>query len=162
CVATLYTFAIGLPITIAFARLAPAFKRWTALRRWIVYIAGVVSSSGVGTFVAGLVIVACGLHTLDQMWGGYFRGLESSSAIAIPATAVVFVFVGLRRRLEDSERSRTATERERERAVALATEARLASLESRIRPHFLFNALNSAIALIPEDPRRAEKLLERL
>src|SRR5690606_22481923 len=49
-----------------------------------------------------------------------------------------------------------------QRAIGLATEARLASLESRVRPHFLFNALNSAIALIPEDPRRAEDLLERL
>jgi LytS/YehU family sensor histidine kinase len=31
-----------------------------------------------------------------------------------------------------------------------------------VRPHFLFNALNSAIALIPEDPKRAEDVLERL
>ena len=44
----------------------------------------------------------------------------------------------------------------------MANEARLASLESRVRPHFLFNSLNSAIALIPEDPARAEQVLERL
>jgi LytS/YehU family sensor histidine kinase len=31
-----------------------------------------------------------------------------------------------------------------------------------VRPHFLFNALNSALALIPEDPKRAEDVLERL
>jgi len=31
-----------------------------------------------------------------------------------------------------------------------------------VRPHFLFNALNSAIALIPDDPQRAENLLVRL
>jgi LytS/YehU family sensor histidine kinase len=48
------------------------------------------------------------------------------------------------------------------RALAVAAEARLASLESRVRPHFLFNSLNSAIALIPEDPARAEQVLERL
>jgi two-component system, LytTR family, sensor histidine kinase AlgZ len=53
-------------------------------------------------------------------------------------------------------------EAERQRAIALAAEARLASLESRVRPHFLFNALNSAIALIPEEPHRAEDVLERL
>jgi two-component system, LytTR family, sensor histidine kinase AlgZ len=43
-----------------------------------------------------------------------------------------------------------------------ATTARLAELQARIRPHFLFNSLNSAIALVREDPARAESLLEDL
>lgn len=42
------------------------------------------------------------------------------------------------------------------------TAARLAELQSRIRPHFLFNTLNSAIALARLDPARAEGLLEDL
>jgi len=42
------------------------------------------------------------------------------------------------------------------------TTARLAELQARIRPHFLFNSLNSAIALVREDPGRAESLLEDL
>ena len=42
------------------------------------------------------------------------------------------------------------------------TAARLAELQARIRPHFLFNSLNSAIALVREDPARAETLLEDL
>jgi two-component system sensor histidine kinase AlgZ len=42
------------------------------------------------------------------------------------------------------------------------TTARLAELQARIRPHFLFNSLNSAIALVREDPARAEALLEDL
>ncbi len=40
--------------------------------------------------------------------------------------------------------------------------ARLAELQARIRPHFLFNALNSAIALVRDDPARAEAVLEDL
>ena len=47
------------------------------------------------------------------------------------------------------------------RMPAAAT-ARLAELQARIRPHFLFNSLNSAIALVREDPARAESLLEDL
>ncbi len=43
-----------------------------------------------------------------------------------------------------------------------ATAARLAELQARIRPHFLFNTLNSAIALVRDDPARAETLLEDL
>ena len=42
------------------------------------------------------------------------------------------------------------------------TTARLTELQSRIRPHFLFNTLNSAIALVREEPAKAEMLLEDL
>jgi len=51
--------------------------------------------------------------------------------------------------------------RERGKTPA-ATTARLAELQSRIRPHFLFNTLNSAIALVRAEPARAEALLEDL
>lgn len=40
--------------------------------------------------------------------------------------------------------------------------ARLAELQSRIRPHFLFNTLNTAVALVRIDPSRAEAVLEDL
>ena len=43
-----------------------------------------------------------------------------------------------------------------------ATTARLAELQSRIRPHFLFNTLNSAIALVRAEPAQAEAVLEDL
>ncbi len=42
------------------------------------------------------------------------------------------------------------------------TAARLSELQARIRPHFLFNTLNSAIALVRAEPSKAEKLLEDL
>ena len=43
-----------------------------------------------------------------------------------------------------------------------ATAARLQELQSRIRPHFLFNTLNSAIALVRDQPLKAEAMLEDL
>lgn len=42
------------------------------------------------------------------------------------------------------------------------TTARLSELQARIRPHFLFNTLNSAIALVRAEPAKAEALLEDL
>ncbi len=42
------------------------------------------------------------------------------------------------------------------------TTAQLAELQARIRPHFLFNTLNTAIALVREEPLKAENLLEDL
>lgn len=41
-------------------------------------------------------------------------------------------------------------------------EARLQALQARIRPHFLFNSLNTALSLIRTDPQRAETVLEDL
>jgi two-component system sensor histidine kinase AlgZ len=41
-------------------------------------------------------------------------------------------------------------------------EARLQALQARIRPHFLFNSLNTVLSLIRRDPKRAERALENL
>jgi LytS/YehU family sensor histidine kinase len=40
--------------------------------------------------------------------------------------------------------------------------AQLSNVEARLRPHFLFNTLNTASALIVEEPRQAERLLAEL
>jgi two-component system, LytTR family, sensor histidine kinase AlgZ len=51
----------------------------------------------------------------------------------------------------------------RNRAFSPAlNEARLQALQSRIRPHFLFNSLNAVLSLIRTEPRRAETALEDL
>jgi two-component system sensor histidine kinase AlgZ len=42
------------------------------------------------------------------------------------------------------------------------TEAKLQALQSRIRPHFFFNALNAALAVVRADPPRAERMLESI
>lgn len=41
-------------------------------------------------------------------------------------------------------------------------QARWVELQARIRPHFLFNTLNTAVALVRLDPQRAEAVLEDL
>ena len=46
--------------------------------------------------------------------------------------------------------------------VPAETTARLAELQSRIRPHFLFNTLNTALTLVRLDPAKAEGVLEDL
>lgn len=51
--------------------------------------------------------------------------------------------------------------RHRVLSPALA-EARLIALQARIRPHFLFNSLNTALGLLRDEPARAERVLENL
>ena len=45
------------------------------------------------------------------------------------------------------------------RLAVQATAAQLQALQARIRPHFLFNTLNSAVSLARSDPARTEALL---
>jgi two-component system, LytTR family, sensor histidine kinase AlgZ len=40
------------------------------------------------------------------------------------------------------------------------TEARLQALQARIRPHFLFNAINGVLGVLRHEPKRAENALE--
>lgn len=44
----------------------------------------------------------------------------------------------------------------------IQTEAQLKILQARVQPHFLFNSLNSAIALVRSEPQKAQALLEDL
>ena len=53
-------------------------------------------------------------------------------------------------------------ERDEAEARRVATEAQLASLESRVNPHFLFNTLNSIAALVRDDPAAAERMTGQL
>jgi two-component system sensor histidine kinase AlgZ len=97
-----------------------------------------------------------GLSSVLSWWaGGGFEGLLKIGVIPIwlaPAATggvlAALLFQWLRWRA----------------AAALPAEAtaRLAELQSRIRPHFLFNTLNSALTLVRLDPARAEGVLEDL
>ena len=52
---------------------------------------------------------------------------------------------------------------EREKSLAAeSSEAHLVALRSQINPHFLFNALNTLLALIEEKPNEAEAVVEHL
>lgn len=42
------------------------------------------------------------------------------------------------------------------------SDARLMALQARIRPHFLFNSLNSVLGLLGREPKQAEAVLENL
>jgi LytS/YehU family sensor histidine kinase len=61
----------------------------------------------------------------------------------------------MRRRIMRAEVALKAKEAEHARA-------QLESLQSRVQPHFLFNALNSISSLIRQDPARAERMVEHL
>ena len=67
---------------------------------------------------------------------------------------LMFGLLTLIKRREDSERMLAI-----QRALA---EAQLAQLQAQLRPHFLFNALNTVSALMQTDTARADRMLSQL
>ena len=74
----------------------------------------------------------------------------------------ITIYEMMQGRLRETELALRTKERDEADARRLATEAQLASLESRVQPHFLFNTLNSISALIHEDPAGAERMTGQL
>src|SRR4051795_9875305 len=68
----------------------------------------------------------------------------------------------MRRRLEETTVALRTKERGVPEARPRAAEAQLASIESRVQPHFLFNTLNSIAALVHDDPAGAERMTGQL
>ncbi len=83
-------------------------------------------------------------------------------AIGIIFGGGAYFYESSQAKLVETEEQLRQKEIDEAHANRLATEAQLASLESRIHPHFLFNTLNSIAALIREEPILAEKTVEKL
>ena len=93
-----------------------------------------------GGIAAALLFYAASLSLSDG------ASVMRAVLLAMAATALLLVYFELR-----------------SRAISpVQTEARLAALNARIRPHFLFNSLNAVLSLIRARPQQAEAALEAL
>jgi two-component system, LytTR family, sensor histidine kinase AlgZ len=107
--------------------------------------------------LAGQWLAALALGALSGAFGwslGLITGLEffdsrhtlAASVSGVLGAATIFQWLRLRAQAR----------------LPADTTAKLAELQSRIRPHFLFNTLNTALSLVRLDPARAEGVLEDL
>jgi two-component system sensor histidine kinase AlgZ len=136
-----------------------AFPQWF---RWMARVAAMFGACVTGCLIGGLLFVALGWQPLTAYWPQFLGSLKFAAFLTVGAGLTIGIYSTLRERLDETTLQLRTKELERERALKLATEAQLASLESRIHPHFLFNTLNSISSLIPEDPARAERLVEQM
>ena len=128
----------ALPATLLWLIIGCAFKRPLArLSEGLQVLAGIALGALAGAYACGTLALLN--LTRSPPW------LASACTGALLAAGLVTALVW----------------RVRGRTPA-ATTARLAELQSRIRPHFLFNTLNSAIALVRAEPAKAEMVLEDL
>lgn len=118
--------------------------RMTAVQQWL--LCGALGA------LAALVSWALGRWSGLSVWAPPSSAVDALPVVLAPMLAGAALALGVTLWLQWREQARFPAE---------AT-ARLAELQSRIRPHFLFNTLNTALALVRLDPTRAEDVLEDL
>lgn len=154
-ISAIYTVVIGGSCYFLFWWSWPLTQRLQVPWKWAYQLGLLVSVGLAGTLLTDALLLSVGWVRREWFWARYVADLRVSLAF----TLIIGMAISL---YETMHHGLLAKEVERERALKLATEARLSSLESRLHPHFLFNALNSISALIQEDPKRAERLVERM
>lgn len=149
-------------IAVASALMLPWVERGethlTPIARRVVVAITFVGIAALGALAAGGVVLATGLVPTERSRSVMTAGL----GIALLVALLLFTHEMGRERRARAERALEEEADRRHRAERLATEARLASLESRLQPHFLRNALNTISQHIVADPPRAEQLLDQL
>ena len=153
-------------VTVAALFGAPTFIAWVtqmaiytgaalpAVLAWLLTVCGLKRQLGLLP-IPGQWVAAIGFGALSGLYG---CGLLVWMGLAEPSPWLASAASGA---LVSGVLVAALMWRSKARGPAGAT-ARLAELQARIRPHFLFNTLNSAIALVREEPAKAESLLEDL
>ena len=131
--------ALGVCITRAWLGRLSARGAW--LGSWLVAVVVALAFS----YSAGIIGTVLGTGPGRQGFAVFVW--QSALAVALVGVALLrYLFI-----------------RAQWRAQVLAqSEARVQALQARIRPHFLFNSLNTIASLIPEEPIAAERAIEDL
>jgi sensor histidine kinase YesM len=110
--------------------------------------------------VAGVCIARAGLVMALNRWVGWYADLPAFDDVVLTSVAnnllLACLQLGIGHALVLARRDAERRRQTDELRAALA-EARLATLEGQLRPHFLFNALNSIAELVHRDRDAAER-----
>jgi len=158
----LYSQVIGTLGQILFHRFWKRASQMKPLGEWISITMFFIAIGTAGAFLSESIELALGWVSLAKFWTRFAEVVKVCAVLTVQFGVARRVYVSLLSRLERTTLELRERELAEQRAMNLVTEARLAALESKVQPHFLFNALNSIASLIQEDPQRAERLLGRL
>jgi len=160
----------GFVLSIAIGNFAwtlfPAMMRiaagWPRMAAWILYVATMVFCAVAGTAAVATVPLLVGVLDPPDVTILFLQNIAGTVPVTIVMGIAMILIGTTNARIEATELSLRTHQLERERAEKLAAEAQLASLSSRVQPHFLFNTLNSIAGLIREQPAQAEAMIEHL
>jgi sensor histidine kinase YesM len=160
--AFIFSVCIGNLIALAINLSFPRLKAGRSARNLLRMTLMILAAAALGCVIASSLVIVFGLYPPGAFFAIVGESLKTSLLIGLIFGLSAFFYESLKSELETTQSQLSARRLEEERARKLALEARLSSLESRLRPHMLFNTLNSISALIREDPERAERMVERL
>src|SRR5471032_936740 len=160
----LFSSIISSMCAITISAIAPRlFTRVRFPFNWTILIAVLIALSAIGSLLALLILVAVGYVFSRAMFAQWFFGpLKASVIITLVFGIFATLIELLQTRLDDATVALRTKERDEADARRLAAEAQLASIESRVQPHFLFNTLISIASLTHDDPAGAERMTGQL
>ena len=159
---SVFGLAIGIPCQLMGPVIGHRLSHRSQGIRAAAMLAWLFVTAVLGCAVATAFLLAIGHLGSGGFWAHYAFMLRMSLLITFTVGVVTWVVTSLQTRLSQAREELHHRQLAEERANKMAVEARFASLESRIHPHFLFNTLNSISALVREDPATAERTIERL
>lgn len=141
----------GLVAAAALCRARPYLKRLPATRAYALALSMLVGAA---------LLVAEVVYRIGQYFGAGMNSLAtmfptSHTGFLLRTLVIALVVSGLALRYFH-------VSAEWRRSVQLEAQARIRALQARIRPHFLFNSMNTIALLTRTDPERAEEAVEDL
>ncbi len=149
-------YLIGTPTLLLLTRYGITVYRLRFPFNWLIICTVILLCTAGGLLIHGLVLLMSGSLQPGQFWSTFRARAQFAGVLAMLFGIGAVVYRVMRTDLEATLLELKTRQLEQERAGKLAVEAQLASLESHVRPHFLFNTLNTISSLIPDDPKRAE------
>jgi two-component system, LytTR family, sensor histidine kinase AlgZ len=131
-------------------------------QNWLLIAGAILASVVTGNLATSLAFLAFDYLPETGFWRCFWDVNQFAALIALVFGISAFLYEIVCTSLEVATLELRNRQLNEERSRKLALEAQLASLESQIRPHFLFNALNTISSSIHDDPKLAESLLGRL
>jgi two-component system sensor histidine kinase AlgZ len=138
---------LGLLLAVAYCKLRPWLGRLPPVPGVALALLLPLVAAGLGAWVVQNVDLGLGTrYTLPLARRWQFVGSIAALATLISALALRYFYV--------SEQWRAR--------VKAASKAEVDALQARIRPHFLFNSMNTIASLVRTDPATAERAVEDL
>lgn len=157
-----HTLFIGSSVCLGILLIIPKIQHFSLLRRLLLVSLTIFITTFIGIFLTRILMGIYFQKTIFAFYAPSSQTIIFSLVIASTFGFSAYFYFSSQMKLDETAEKLRQKALDEERAKSLAAEARLASLESRIHPHFLFNTLNSIAALIKENPDRAEKMVEKL
>jgi len=129
---------------------------------WAVLVVAMVALGLTGSSLAIVALWTVGYIRPGQVTEWFLESLKQSIIMTLIFGITISAIEAMRARLDDATMALRTKERDEAEARRLVAEAQLASLESRVQPHFLFNTLNSIAALVHDNPAGAERMTTQL